>query len=445
MNVVLIIVDSLRRDHVGAYGNKWIHTPNLDALSQESMSFMQVYPESTPSIPARRAIHTGLRSFPFRGWHKWSEDDVGLRGWQPVPQNQTMLAEILGDEEFTNVLVTDTLHEFRAFYDFQRGFDVFEFIRGQERDFYRPAWMADQKRLANVLVGGPNESHMYDIARQYLANTRDRKSEEDWFAPRVFSTASNFLEGIKGEQPFFMTVDAYDPHEPWDPPEEYASLYSDGYDGPETLTAPNSEDSWLTKEQLKRMHALYSGEITMMDHWLGNFLDKVRGMGLMENTLLVLVSDHGFAFGEHGYAGKLPSAMYPEITDTVLMIRHPDGRGAGQRSDFNASTHDVAPTILGSMGIDPPQPMDGLNLLPLLSGDRIEERKHATIGYHDWVWARDKRYVMSSHSDGSNARLFDIQKDPNQHNDIAAGNQDVVHRMNQDYVVNDAGGPLPGY
>ena len=68
MNVVLVIVDSLRKDHVGAYGNDWIQTPNLDALAKDGLLFTRAYPEALPSIPARRGIHTGFRSFPFRGW-----------------------------------------------------------------------------------------------------------------------------------------------------------------------------------------------------------------------------------------------------------------------------------------------------------------------------------------------------------------------------------------
>ena len=108
MNVVVVIVDSLRKDHVGAYGNDWIKTPSLDALAGQSLRFTRAYPESIPSIPARRGIHTGLRSFPFRDWEKWYDDDVSLRGWQPIPRDQTTLAEILADEGYQNLFVTDT-------------------------------------------------------------------------------------------------------------------------------------------------------------------------------------------------------------------------------------------------------------------------------------------------------------------------------------------------
>jgi arylsulfatase A-like enzyme len=443
MNIVVVIIDTLRKDHVGAYGNPWIKTPNLDALSKESLRFTRAYPESIPSIPARRAIHTGLRSFPFRGWQKWSEDDVGLKGWQPIPRDQTTLAEILADEGYNNLFVTDTLHQFRPFYDMHRGFGVFHFIRGQERDLYRPRTPASSKKIDSVLIGGPNADHAEDIMLQYLANTTGREREEDWFAPQVFMKGMEFLEAARVDQPFFLVVDSYDPHEPWDPPEEYVSLYSDGYDGREPMIPSSGPSDWLTGSQLERMHALYSAEVTMTDRWLGNFLDKMDELGLFENTLLIVLSDHGHAFGEHGFAGKVPAAMYPELTDITFFIRHPGGKGAGEESDYFASTHDVAPTVLGALGIEAQKPMEGQDLTVLLDGGEPEQkREYFTAGYHDHVWARDEHYAMFARSDGSEAKLFDLREDPNMKRDIAGSNPDVVRRMYGGYVVKDAGGPL---
>ena len=88
MNVILVIIDSLRRDHLGVYGNEWIKTPNLDALARESLRFDRSYPESLPTILARRAIHTGIRTFPFRDWQKWYDEDVNLWGWQPIREDR---------------------------------------------------------------------------------------------------------------------------------------------------------------------------------------------------------------------------------------------------------------------------------------------------------------------------------------------------------------------
>jgi len=441
MNVVVVVIDTLRKDHVGAYGNSWIKTPNLDALAGESLRFTRPYPEAIPSIPARRAIHTGIRSFPFRGWEKWCEDDVGLRGWQPIPRNQTTLAEILGDEGYQNLMVTDTLHQFRPFYDMHRGFDVFHFIRGQERDLYRPRTPASSSKIDDVLIGGPSASHAEDIMLQYLANTMGREREEDWFTPQVFMKGMEFLEAARGDQPFFLLVDNYDPHEPWDPPEKYVTLYDEGYNGPEPATSSSGPSDWLTERQLKRMKALYSAEVTMMDTWLGNFLDRMEELNLFENTFLLLLSDHGHAFGEHGFAGKVPAALYPELTDITFLIRHPGGKGAGQTSDYFASTHDVAPTVLGAIGIEQPEAMEGQDLTVLLDGSEPAPREHFTAGYHDHVWARDQSYAMFSRTNGSEAKLFELEKDPEMNRDVAASNPEVVKRMWNEYVLKDAGGP----
>jgi arylsulfatase A-like enzyme len=110
VNVIVVILDSLRRDHVGAYGNKWIKTPNLDALAKESLLFTRPYPESIPTIPARRAIHTGVRTWPFRNWHPVSDDGFKPYGWAPVPEDQVVLAEVLSAEGINTNIVTDTLH-----------------------------------------------------------------------------------------------------------------------------------------------------------------------------------------------------------------------------------------------------------------------------------------------------------------------------------------------
>jgi arylsulfatase A-like enzyme len=448
MNVVLVIIDSLRKDHVGAYGNPWIKTPNLDALAGGSLRFTRAYPEAIPSIPARRAIHTGIRSWPFRGWElgNVNADDVGLWGWEPVPEDQTTLAEILVEQGYYNFFVTDTLHQFRPSYNFHRGFHVYEWVRGQERDFYRPRSPASDEKIEGTLIGGPKAAHAKDIMLQYYANTMGREREEDWFAPRVFLQGMEYLEAAAAQaQPFFLVVDAYDPHEPWDPPREYVDLYSDGYGGPEPVIPSSGPSDWLTEEQLKRMKALYAGEVTMVDRWLGSFLGRMDELGLSEDTMLVLLSDHGHAFGEHGYAGKVPGAMYPELTDIVFFVRDPGGRRAGETSDYFASTHDVAPTVLGALGIDPPSPMGGQDLTVLLDGGEPgSPREHFSLGYHDHVFTRDDRHAMFAKNDGSEAKLFDLDEDPQMKNDVADSNPDVVDRMWNDYVLRDAGGPLPG-
>ncbi len=444
MNVILIVIDSLRKDHVGAYGNDWIQTPNLDALAGQSLIFDQARPESMPTIPARRAIHTGLRTFPFRNFVPPKGNHVRLYGWQPIPEDQTTLAEILQGSGYETMLITDTQHQFRSSMNFQRGFDMFSFIRGQENDPYRPFWEVPPQSLDNTLTTG-NPDNVEGKMRQYFANTTYRKSEEDYFAPRVFGQAAEFLQGVKDREPFFLAVDCFDPHEPWDPPEKYVKLYDDGYRGREPYVSVYGDSGYLTARQLERMRALYAAEVTMTDRWLGRLMNTVEDLDLAKNTMVLLLSDHGHAFGEHDIVGKPPDALWPENTDVPFMIRHPEGKKAGEVSDYYASTHDVAPTVLGSLGIRPPSPMDGQDLSVLLNDEKPEPRPYFTIGWHKYVYARDDRYVMFGSNTGRRAKLFDLREDPAQKNNVAWRNSDVVDKMFRDYVLKDAGGPLPNY
>jgi arylsulfatase A-like enzyme len=129
---------------------------------------------------------------------------------------------------------------------------------------------------------------------------------------------------------------------------------------------------------MKRMKALYAGEVTMVDRWLGRFLDKMEETGRMEDTFLVVLADHGVALGEHGFTGKPYNALWPELTDIPFFIRSPDGKGAGETSDYRASTYDVASTIVGALGLLPPQQMDGQYLTLLTGGSDPEPRSSMT-------------------------------------------------------------------
>jgi arylsulfatase A-like enzyme len=128
----------------------------------------------------------------------------------------------------------------------------------------------------------------------------------------------------------------------------------------------------------------------------------------------------------------------------VFMIRSPESTGgSGRTSDFFASTHDVAPTILGTLGIDPPEQMEGRDLSILLGEGEPESRDHITAGYHDHVFARDDNYAMFAKNDGSEAKLFDLREDSHMDKNLADAQPGEVKRMWNDYVLKDAGGSLP--
>src|SRR4029450_9310353 len=116
------------------------------------------------------------------------------------------------------------------------------------------------------------------------------------------------------------------------------------------------------------LQGVYSGAVRVVDRWLGPLLDKMESTGRMNDTFLVVLADHGVALGEHGFTGKPYNALWPELTAIPFLLRTPDGKGAGETSAYFASPHDVAPTILGALGLLPPRQMAG-QYLTLLMGD----------------------------------------------------------------------------
>jgi arylsulfatase A-like enzyme len=447
MNVVVVNLDSLRRDHVGAYGNDWIKTPNLDALARESLRFTRAYPESIPTICARRSIYTGIRTWPFRSWIRQKGETFFPAGWQRMPEDQVSLTEVLAENGYDTVLITDTYHQFKPSMNFHRGYNIFNFIRGQERDRLRSMKTIPEEEVDRYTVPGNNQ-RMRDKVRQYRANTAHRKSEEDWFGPQVFKRSMEYLEVTKEAGGlFFLFVDSFDPHEPWDPPEEYANLYGEPTGTGEPIVPNYDTSDYLEEAELERMRALYAGEVTLSDKWFGNFMNRMADLELLGNTLLIVFSDHGVSIGEHGYTGKVARAIWPELSDIIYYVRHPEGKGAGETSDFYASIHDIAPTVLGQMDMELPQPMDGQDLTPVLEGGKPEqERPYFTLGYDNYSWAQDEKYAVSVRNDGQEARLYDLRDDPKMNRNIAGDRPDIVKKIFDEYIMKDAGGePLPMY
>lgn len=442
-NAIVVMLDTLRADHVGCYGNSWIQTPTLDALAQESILFSRAYPESLATIPGRRSLHTGLRTWPFRVWTR-ERGNLPWPGWQRIPDEQVTVHEAMEEAGIRTLFVTDTHHCFRPLQNFHRGFSQWRWVRGQETDPYGSTPQVQAEDLDEFLPQGVDEqklSHMRYVLTHYLANQGERQSEEDYQAPRVFREAMQLLEENQQVERLFLLVDSFDPHEPWDPPRKYVDLYDRGYEGREIIQPRYGATDYLTEAELEHMRALYAAEVTMVDHWLGLFVERARALGMLEDTLLVVTSDHGHQLGEHGLTGKMPNGLWYELMDVPLLVRRPDGMGAGSKVNALAQLHDIPCTVLEALGVEPPAPPDGVDLLDL-AADRIAPREHVSMGYIYTSWCRDERWVYFADNDGTQLHLYDMVADPLQERDLAAEEPGVVEQM-QRKLLADAGGPLP--
>jgi arylsulfatase A-like enzyme len=287
-----------------------------------------------------------------------------------------------------------------------------------------------------------------DRVRSYIARADYSRHERRSPAAQVFSSAIDALERVPRRQPFAMVVDSFQPHEPWTPPRRYVDLYGDQlYEGPEPATPRyGRSDSWLAPEEMKfvleRMRALYAAEVTMTDRWLGLMLERVQS--LARPTLIVLTSDHGIFFGERGWTGKISVALHPELTQVPLVIVDPAGRRAGHESLYLASTHDIGPTVLALAGARVPRSMEGVSLGPLFDDRSPPARAVAYGGYSDQHYVRTGRWCYMADNRMENPKLFDVERDPLEHRDVAAEHPDVIAEL-QENLRGWIGGMPPYY
>ena len=339
MNVAIIVSDTFRWDYMGAYGNEWIETPNLDALAEERALFLDAYAEALPTVPARRVLMTGRHCFPF--WYRpQKSDNVKLPGWHPLFDEDVTLSEHLREKGYHTALFNDVYHLMKPGKNFHRGFDQWFWIRGQEADAYA---LPDSKRVEHlidrVLCGREDLAGNEWVIRHLVL--RDRwESDADTVVAQTMWQAAEWVRDYSLAKPFYLHVEAFDPHEPWDPPAEFARSYEPGY----------------------------AGEVTLVDKWVGRLLDALREAGRMEDTVVVFTSDHGCMLGEQGEIHKGMDRLRNQCTRLPLLIRHPNGEGAGERVRGFCQHQDIMPTVLGLLGEGVPERVTGRDIWGQVGG-----------------------------------------------------------------------------
>ncbi len=447
-NVVLIVIDSLRADHLRCYGAARMNTPNLDALARESVRFTQVFPEAMPTIPARRSILAGRRAYPFRDWHPWA--GMAKRpGWQPIrPETETLITAFRRAGWWTSYVTDNPFLGYTQVLDpFRRTPHRFVRIEGQ-RGERRPRSSAPRAAALARLPPGPLRSRsQVRSLQQYLANTGGGLDEREQVAARLFRSAAKELATAKRHDPFLMVVDCFDPHEPWTPPRRYLDMYGDpDYRGYEIADVRYTHASnYLDAREIGRLRVTYKASVTMTDRWLGTFLERLWDLRLDDSTTIMLLSDHGVFLGEHDWTGKGPHLLHPELIHVPMLLRDPGGAGAGTTSDWFASTHDVAPTLASLAGLPRPSSFEGADLSPILGGGvPDEDRLYAVGGYGNHSYVRDRRWAYMVRNDGREERLYDHLNDRRERRDVADRQGAVVAEMRR-RVQGAASGRPPFY
>jgi arylsulfatase A-like enzyme len=441
MNVIFVMNDTFRRDHLGCYGNGWIHTPNLDRLAGMSARFDRYYVASYPTVPARYDLATGRYGFP-------------TRGWQPLAPQDTTLAQMLSRSDVHTQMIWDTPMLGTNDYNYTRGFTGLEFVRGQKGDI----WITDPT-LPLRLPAQPHKIKNINSLKTYLRNHHNRRLEREYCVGRTISTAIEWLETNRTHRSFFLWIDMWDPHEPFDcPPYDYERYGESSYSGDRMVYPHYGRPTYMNEDEQRDARALYAGNVTLVDRWLGHLLDALESLRLLETTILIWGTDHGHLFGDHDLQGK-PGAELGRLYETTaripLLVYHPEGHGAGSIVEALVQPVDVAPSVLEAMELPVPSHVEGQSFWPYIA-DGGESRQYVfsnryppaagQTGYtpvegavfDGWVGSdrvvepatvtsRDWALILAP--EGLPSELYNLASDPGQSHNVIDDHPDVAGRM----------------
>jgi arylsulfatase A-like enzyme len=386
-HLVVVLLDSLNRHLLEAYGADEFATPNLKRFADQSLRFTRHHVGSLPCMPARHDILVGSLDFP---WRPWGSIEI----WEEAITRQLRAAGV------TSMLVSDHPHLFEVGGEnYHTDFTAWLYERGHESDPWRtapdPSWVG----TPTVPVERGPIDHAYDTSRTYF------RSEEEFPGPKTMQAAANWVrQSASQHDRFLLFVDEFDPHEPFDTPQSYVELYDPDWEGPRCIWPPYLIDAvgsgQLAARKAAHIRANYGAKLTMIDHWFGHLLEAIDQAGLAETTAVIVCTDHGHYLGEHDIFGKPAAPIYSELGRIPLLIRWP-GQPARQVDALTTSV-DLHATIADFFGVQPDHVTHGSSLLPLIEGTKESVRDLALFGYwgrHVGITDGRHRYLRGSGED----------------------------------------------
>lgn len=459
-NIVLIMADDLGYGDLGAYRQAKIETPHIDALARGGMRFTQFYSGAPVCAPARSVLMTGLHAghTPIRGNDEWRErgevwdyaqavEDPNLEGQRPLPAATMTVGSLLQQQGYVTGIVgkwglgaplTEGIPT-------QKGFDYFFGYNCQRQAhtyFPKHLWENEQK------VWLDNELVVPGTKLPEGADPLDTASYADFWlndfaGARLHQAALHFIDENQ-DQPFFLYVASPIPHVPLQAPKRWVDHYVKKF---------GDEDPYLGEKGYfpnRYPRATYAAMVSYLDEQVGELVEKLKSLGLYENTLILFTSDNGPTFNggtdspyfdsggpfkcEQGW-GK---GFVHEGGIRVPMIAHWPGKiMAGTETDHQGIFYDILPTLAEVSQAPVPEKTDGISLLPVLLREDVKPRheflywEFPAYGGQQAVrmgnWKGIRRNMIS---DGNlKIELYDLKNDPLESTDVAGDHPEVVRRI----------------
>lgn len=444
-NILWICTDQQRYDTIGSLGNPHVSTPNLDRLVAEGTAFTHAYCQSPICTPSRGSFMTGM--YPSRVHVMGNGND-----W--FPDEPPLVTRILRDAGYDCGLI-GKLHLAGAF----------ERIEPRVDDGYR-YWQYSHAPRDDWPVG-----HDYaDWVREKGYDLKELTQDLEGVPPELHQTtwcAEKTIEFIRDHaaSPWLASVNIYDPHPPFNPPQDYRELFDpDSMPGPlfrktdlaqQAVLAPidfqsqgripdeldiknpiipvtpgsklDQQDTPGARDA-KTLQAAYYAMVKLIDDQVGRILNALEATGQRDNTVVIFMSDHGEMLGDHGLIMK-GCRFYEGLVRVPLIWSWPGKFVADQRCDELVELTDIAPTLLSLANVDIPDNLQGRSLLPLLTGEKTDgsHRDWVRCEYYDALdmpdgtyatMFRDSRYKLVVYHGHSLGELYDLQQDPGEFNNL---------------------------
>ena len=424
-NVLLIITDQQRGDCLGIDGHPVLQTPAMDWLGASGTFFRRGYSESPSCIPARRVLMSGR-----------PPDEDGMVGFMSAPWDPpaTLAGELRAAGYETRMVGKLHLHPKRQRF----GFDVLEladstragdneYLDWLHGEFPQDRWAMAHGATPNGWIGRPN-------------HLPEEQTHTFWCVSR----AIEYLEKRDPSCPFFLNVSFIDPHPPMTPPDWFYDRYAamdlpepamgdwmEPWDGPPrgipAEKGPYGQRGPIDPGAMHNLRAAYYGMINHIDMQVSRLFQYMRDNGLLEETFIVFVSDHGEMLGDHQMYSKCRA--FDASARVPFLARAPQRMGLPREvvCDQPVGLQDVMPTILEAVGAPVPESVSGRSLLPLMRGDNADWRPYLHgehCGMYRYVdgnhWLVDTRYKYIWMSQTGRELFFDLHEDPLEERDLSA-------------------------
>lgn len=399
-NLLLIAVDSLRADHLSSYGYPRATSPNVDAIARQGVLCEQFFPAALPTHPSFTSLYTGQ--------HPIRHGIVSHGGAAKLASETPVLPQVLLKAGYTTAAFDNLMRERLWF--------------GKGYEYYIDP---GQRRILGLCVTAEELNHR---AIPWIREHRD--------------------------EPFFAFLHYWDPHAPYNPPDRYRDLFYEGdaYDPANhsldtfwpTPLGRLARDTWLSTPDglitdAAYVEALYDQEIRHVDEGIGELVSALDEAGLGENTLVVIVGDHGESMTEHGIFFD-HHGLYEPTLKIPLIARWPGRLPEGVRSPALLQNHDLAPSVLEALGMAAPRTMDGRSFWGVLTGSQPQGGREEIISLECTLQAkwclrtRDYKFILAREQDvygGPMTELYDLNDDPLELRNIVAEKPEVAADMEQ--------------